>query len=111
MTHYTDGLVITRGTALRGTAMTLAVVNLSLTSSSSAVTPSGSRHSSACSSDASTCGTTHSASGRPGHCLLPEPKGMNSNRSGMNSSGFSHAAGSRMIAHALKITTLPLGTS
>lgn len=57
----------------------------------------------------------------------PEPNGMNSkdfpqkstrsatstsrNLSGTNSSGLSHADGSRMIAHALKMTVDPFGTA
>lgn len=119
--------VTTTGTARSGTAILLAVVNLSLISSSSADTPSGSRHSNACSSDARINGTTRSANGTPGHSLRPDPNGMNSkdfpqkstrsatstsrNLSGTNSSGLSHADGSRMIAHALKMTVDPFGTA
>uniref|UniRef100_A0A0E0IE82 Uncharacterized protein n=1 Tax=Oryza nivara TaxID=4536 RepID=A0A0E0IE82_ORYNI len=63
-------------------------------------------------------GTTRFAIDNPGHSLLPVPNGMNlwsfplkstssamsKNLSGMNSSGLSHATGSRMISHTLKIT-------
>nr|CAB3495858.1 unnamed protein product [Digitaria exilis] len=90
------------GTTLRGTARVLEVVNLSVKSSCSADMPSGNLHSNACSSDASTCGTTRSAIGMPGHCLRPYPNGKNpksfplkstsaalpKKRSGINSSGL-----------------------
>uniref|UniRef100_A0A0D9YTY2 Uncharacterized protein n=1 Tax=Oryza glumipatula TaxID=40148 RepID=A0A0D9YTY2_9ORYZ len=82
-------------------------------SMSSGDMPSGSRHSNACNRDASMKGTARSASGRPGHNLLPDPNGIGGDddslckkRSGRNWSGLSHAAGSRMIAHALKITVV-----
>ena len=117
---------MTTGTALRGTAITFVVVYFSLTSNCSAETPSGKRHSNACSRDAKTSGTTRSAMGRPGHCLLPAPNGMNPNsfplnptissslsrnRSGMNSSGLSHAAASRIIDQVRNMTVQPLGTA
>ncbi|PVH32669.1 hypothetical protein PAHAL_9G456500 [Panicum hallii] len=66
--------------------------------------------------------------GRPGHCLRPpereeleleapsfplksSPAALPRKRSGTNSPGSSHTAGSRMIAHTLMKTVQPLGTA
>lgn len=75
--------------------------------------PPGENHSKLWSRRANVWLTTINPKGMPGHILLPEPNGINSKsrpftstsltpfrkRSGMNSVGRSHTAGSRSIAH------------